>query len=189
MNPITDDGSGSCEKRTRTSEASCSGFTLMELIVVVMFLGLIMGSIVPIYRDSVRNMRIDRGISDLVAVIKYAQERAVTDGREFRVYLDGDEHRYWMAGFAGLDDQGEPAFQQEVGARGGRGVLPQHLRFGRVDAQRESTVDRIFFITFHPAGTSDVASLEIEQIEQRARPFRIEILGRMGRVEVEDPRS
>ena len=189
MKPITDGGPGSREKRAQKSASSCSGFTLMELIVVVMFLGLIMGSIVPVYRDSVRNMRTDRGISDLVAVLKYAQERAVTDGRQFRVYLDGDEHRYWIAGFAGLDDHGDPVYQEDIGARGGRGVLPQHLRFGRLEAQRESTADRIYFITFYPAGTSDVASLEIEQIKQRARPFRIEVLGRMGRVEVEDPRS
>lgn len=189
MKPFTDDGAGRGEKRTPRGDSSCAGFTLMELVVVVMLLGLIMGSIVPIYRDSVRNMRIDRGISDLVAVIKYAQERAVTDGREFRVYLDTEEHRYWMVGFAGRDEQGKAMFQQEVGARGGEGVLPQHLRFGQIEAQRESTTDRLYLITFHPAGTSDVASLEIEQIESRARPFRIEILGRMGRVEVEDPRS
>jgi len=189
MNPIRGGDSSSREGRPSKGRAPCAGFTLMELIVVVMFLGLIMGSIVPIYRDSVRGMRIDRGISDLVAVLRYAQERAVTDGREFRVYLDGEDHRYWMVGFAGLDDQGEPVYEEDIGARGGRGVLPDHMRFGRLDAQREPTADRIFFITFHPAGTSDVASLEIQQTEHRARPFRIEVLGRMGRVEVEDPRS
>lgn len=189
MNPIKDGGSGSRATRPRKARTSCAGFTLMELIVVVMFLGLIMGSIVPIYRDSVRNMRIDRGISDLVTVIRYAQERAVTDGREFRVYLDTEEHRYWMVGFARLDDQGEPVFQQEVGSRGSGGVLPEHLRFRRIDAQREPGMDRVYFITFHPAGTSDVADLEIELTEGRSRPFRIQLLGRMGRVEVEDPRS
>ena len=160
-----------------------TGFTLLELVVVVMLIGIMTGVVVPLYRDSLRSMRTDRAVTDLITAIKYAQERAVTDGREFRLYIDESNQAYWLSAYAGADSEsGERQFRPLTEPPGRRTQFPDTLRLGRLSARQDQN-NRMHYVAFHPLGTSDVATIRLEK-EDRRQPVEIAIVGRMGRVEV-----
>ena len=71
-------------------DAPARGFSLIELIVVLTILSLMLGVVVPIYHGSLSRTRSAGATRDFLATMKYAQERAVTDATEHRLYLDDD---------------------------------------------------------------------------------------------------
>jgi len=91
----------------RPLRAAC-GFTLMELIVVMTIISLMTAAVVPIYQGTLTWARNDRAVSQVVSLMKYAQERAVTDSVPYRFYIDDEKGAFWLAR-QGTDKDGEVA--------------------------------------------------------------------------------
>jgi prepilin-type N-terminal cleavage/methylation domain-containing protein len=67
---------------------SGGGFTLMELIIVLTIIVIMSAAVVPVFGPSMAKLQRDHAVRDFVATLRYAQERAVTDTREYRLALD-----------------------------------------------------------------------------------------------------
>jgi prepilin-type N-terminal cleavage/methylation domain-containing protein len=138
------------------------GFTLLELIVVMLILAAMTGAVIPVLRGSLIETRAGSGVSDLAAMMKYAQSRAVTDVREYRVYFSEEENGYWLMVEIGREE-GATLFEDLDEREGEFRRLPEGLEYGRLRAATDRQLDAMF-ITFYPSGASDVASIEIERI-------------------------
>lgn len=75
--------------------------------------------IVPIYSGSMTQVQMSNARSDMVSVIRYVQERAVSDALEYRIFFDREENAYWV-GYGVRDAQGGETFLQNE--RAPRGV-------------------------------------------------------------------
>ena len=162
------------------------GFTLLELIVVMLILAAMTGAVIPVLRGTLIETRAGSGVSDLVATMKYAQSRAVTDVREYRVYFSEEENGYWLMVEIGREE-GATLFEDLDEREGEFRKLPHGLEYGRLKAAKDRELDAVF-ISFYPSGASDVASIEIIRTGGNyGGRYTISTSGSLSQFDIEEP--
>ncbi len=163
-----------------------SGFTLLELLVVIIIIASISMSIVPVYVSSMNGIRMRNARNDLIAAIRYAQEMAVRESREYRILFNVEENTYRLEYLAGLDEE-EKVFEPVGTLFGGAQKLPEFLAFDRVNARRDSRT-RDFFVACLPNGASDSATLLLRDVRRRGARFEVKVEGPLGKVTLKERR-
>tara|TARA_Y100000588_G_scaffold393149_1_gene507792 strand:- start:945 stop:1454 length:510 start_codon:yes stop_codon:yes gene_type:complete len=64
------------------------GFTLVELMVVVLVMGVILGISIPTFRSILKKAPLEQAISDVEAACRNARAKAIIDNREMEVYFN-----------------------------------------------------------------------------------------------------
>ena len=158
------------------------GFTLIELIVVMTIIALMTAAVVPMYQGSMTYIQRDRAIRDFAALMKYAQERAITDATEYRFYFREEQRDFWVMRLARMDgDEKEFAFPDE-GATEVR-QLPETVKLdkpkARYDKDREA-----HYVAFYASGACDYAKIFLESDDDTR--ITLETKGRLGQFEVKE---
>lgn len=164
-------------RRTRSGP----GFTLLELIVTVSILAVLTAVIVPLYGSAVTALQRRGAQGDLVARLLYAQELAVREGREIRVYLDGRAQAYWLEGWAGGDGDDKRFEPLADPAAGGVHTLPPGMRIARLDA-RTDRARRMPYVACLPNGACDRVRIRLARGDEPGAT--ITTTGILGGVEV-----
>lgn len=163
--------------------AGQGGFTFIEMVVVVMLLSVITAIIVPLYGNSISAMKARSARGDFISVLFFAQELAVRESREVRLYMDDRAGAYWLEGWrSGFGD--DKVF--EVLADGQQGAphhFPDALSFSRVRARNDKKRN-LSYISCFPNGACDRASIRISEQERGERDTTISTTGSLGGVEV-----
>lgn len=190
----------------RSGRYGRSGFTLMELIVVVLIIGVIMSAVVPMFRGSLIALKQDSAVDEFLALMKYAHERAVMQGVEYRLYIDDRDHAFWIEAVEipepeeraeEGDGEGESAppklavvdpsvFVRIDGPFGRTNSLPEPLQFADLRTRTDGERD-LHYVAFHPSGACDDAKVAIEDRQARKRTT-VDTGGRIGQFDVERPR-
>lgn len=159
-----------------------AGFTLMELIVVLVLVGVLAAAVTPLFASSVGRTRADRSVRDLLATMRHAGERAVLEGVEYRLYMNTKDQTYWLARM-GLDpESGARAPRPVDGPEGVVRVFPDAVRFERVEARRgEEQHER--YIAFHAGASCDFAEVTIE--DPAGEELVITLEGTLSRIAME----
>lgn len=163
-----------------TYRGEARGFSLLELMVALTLAVILTAAVVPIYHGSLRSTRIDHAVRDFLAVLRYAQERAVLDCIEHRVEMDDTSDTYWVARRVPTED-GENAFEEVTEVRGLRATLPQGLDLMRPEARWDA--DRgVYYVGFYASGACDVATVPLDR--KNGAQIEIKTGGNLGRFEV-----
>jgi general secretion pathway protein H len=111
------------------------GFTLIEMIVVIVLIGIV-GSVVTFaFTRSLAGARIQAASSDLVAALRYTRGQAIVKGEQKVLLLDLEKMSYLAPGKAEKD-------------------LPKGMVMRLTTAQQELTSDKAGGIRFFPDGSS-----------------------------------
>ncbi|MBI2425216.1 MAG: hypothetical protein HYV27_20485 [Candidatus Hydrogenedentes bacterium] len=154
----------------------------MELVVVIALLGIITAMIVPIYSTSITRVQVGNARSDMVSVIRYVQERAVSDALEYRIFFDLGENAYWV-GYGVREEDGEKRFYKMNEDLGEWQVLPPYIEIEGVKARRDDeTGDE--FLACYPNGSCDEVELNFRDNRSIDRTFRLRTVGVLGAIEV-----
>lgn len=167
-------------------QTSRPGFTLLELLVVVAIIAAISMSIVPLYVSSLNGIQLRNARNDLLAAIRYAQEMAVRESREYRIYFDTEENTYRLAFLTGLDKE-EKVFEPAQTILGDTQQLPAFLRMDRVKARRDKHT-REYYIACLPNGASDKAEIRLRDVRLRGSRFDVLVAGPLGKVSLKEQR-
>ena len=158
-----------------------SGFTLLEVIVVLMIVMIMTAAVIPMYQGSLTWARRDRVTRDLLARMKYAQERAIVEVTEYRFYLDRDNGSYWIMRDAGKKD-GKVVFEEVKDAGATRDRLPESLEFDKPKATLDDE-RKAHYIAFYPGGACDYATIKLKY--DKSDTIEISTKGRLGQFDVE----
>ena len=158
------------------------GFTLMELIVVVIILAMMTAGVTPMFRDSLRSLKRHRVVDEFVAVMQHAHERAILDGVPYRFYVNEDDDTYWVTRFEKRNEKGEDVYEPFENL-GRPKSITEFVDIRRVTARLERDDDGKF-IVFYPTGSSDEARIGLYRRE--GKPVIIKTKQRAGQFEITD---
>ncbi len=168
----------------QTKISRSGGFTLMELLLVLVVIGVVVALVAPSLRGFAGGQQTDDAAASILSLTRWAQSQAITLGRPCRLNLDPGAGTYWLtvqeqgayvplkadlgqtfrlpvgASFELRFDQDQPNQGQNRNA--GLGVLKGS--FGKKPPQRN-------YIQFHPSGRCDVATIELRG--KRGETFQI----------------
>jgi len=72
------------------------GFTLVEIMVVIVVLTILTATIVPEFSGTIEDARLRASGRDLAAAIRFAASEAITRSRTIRLHVDPAKHEYWL---------------------------------------------------------------------------------------------
>ena len=82
---------------------SAQGFTLVELIIVMMLLAIVAALSVPSLSRSMRQRNLDEEATRLLALTEYGRDEAVSQGVPMIVWIDAKGQRYGIEPKSGFD--------------------------------------------------------------------------------------
>ena len=125
------------------------GFTLVEILAVLLLLGVLTGLAIPRFTTTTRDLELANSARNLAKLLTYAQERAIVERVPHQAVFDPVGGRYWLSR---LEPQGEQTVSVRIAGRYGRTVaIPQGMTFRFPERP----------IQFYPDGSSDPFSIEL----------------------------
>ena len=126
-----------------------SGYTLVELLIVVLMLGIMVMAVAPVLNSGLNDARLSGAAEEVVTALEFAQMTAATSGSRTRVTIDSAMDTIVVERFSiGIDLLGSESELDEDNVEGGnfalmerpmnRGVnysisLPDESRFSGID--------------------------------------------------------
>ena len=143
-------------QKTGTSRSSTAGFTLLELILVMIILCTMLGMAAPSLRGFFSSRQINDAAEHLVAVARYAKVQSVYQSRPYRLNFEQrekDVYEYWLSS---VDNSELKRLQNDFGSKF---KLPKGIE---VDFEGFSNDGGIWYIDFNPEGYSRQCRIELQ---------------------------
>jgi len=127
------------------------GFTLFELIMVMVIVCIVLGMAAPSLRNFWASRRSDDVAAQLLALTQWARTQAISNGRIYRLNIEPQEGVYYLTVQDG--DQFIP-LDEEMGRVFG---IPEEMRLNMVRSYEAAAP----FVEFFPSGRMDPAIISI----------------------------
>lgn len=176
---------------------SARGFTLLEILLVVLVIAIVAGAFMPIALDSIEGVRLRSATRDVVSLNRYARARAILDRRPVAVLYDREGgvvellqlpvQELALGPF--LDSpaarlQEDPDFGSDQIERIRRRQLSAHVVVEAVRGAEE--VDGTWFVVYAPSGMTDPHTVILR--DNRNDRMRIRVNGMTGDITLGDGR-
>lgn len=140
------------QSRPVSGHAFLQGFSIIEVLLVVIILSVVAGLAIPNFSRSYHQFHLKNAADELAYVMRYAQSRAVTKNRQVRLEFDPEFSSYWITEGVDsvLESDDTQGFQKISGRFGKVFRIPDDLSIegeasavtfypdGRIDRQRFS---------------------------------------------------
>lgn len=164
------------------------GFTLLELLVVLVIISILSAFVVPRLFGSLGNTNLNTASKRIAAAMRYARSQAVSESTPVLVVFHLDQGQMTMksgssplpAGLDGLETHEEGPSQQKSGIY----ILPEGVVFERAERGQREWDNGLFAVTFFPNGTCSGGSIVLGN--KRGSRNRIELGLVTGVVRVEE---
>ena len=140
------------------------GFTLIEVIAVLVLIAVVVGSIAFSFSKSLGGAKIRSSVKDVVAALRYTRGQAIVKGEEKALEVDVEARTYQAPG------------KNPV-------TLPEGLDMKLLTAQSELTEDGKGRIRFYPDGSSTGGRVTILR---DTKEWRVEVAWLTGEVRLEE---
>ncbi|MES2934267.1 MAG: GspH/FimT family protein [Pseudomonadota bacterium] len=147
------------------SKSSSAGFTMLELLVVLVLMILVYAVAVPVISNGMPGTELKGAARQLAAGLRKARSQAVTQKQETVLTLDVEQHRFGLSG---------DSHQYN---------LPPKLDISLFTAQSEMLQEKIGRIRFYPDGSSTGGRITVALGE---RKYMVDIDWLTGQVKVLD---
>ena len=130
---------------------SASGFTLVELIIVMTLLAIVAALSVPSLSRSMRQRKLDEEATRLLALTEYGRNEAVSQGVPMIIWIDAKAQRYGIEPKAGFDSDDartreyamNPDVQVEIDKAAASGGIVEAMEFEADGALTTASVDAV----------------------------------------------
>ncbi len=156
----------------RRAGHSRSGFTLLELLVVLAIIGLSAFLVGPRIADSLSNMEFVSAVKKVAASLRYARNRAAVERIPCRAKVDFGENRLVIVCGDGETEEGEEA----KGAGDKEYRLPKGVRWSRVIREEEEWDSGTAEILFLPSGGSSGGIVLMKNDRERVYEISVDFV-------------
>jgi general secretion pathway protein H len=125
------------------------GFTLLEIILVLVIAATVAAVAVPNFQPALANMQLRAATGDVASALRYVRGQALSRGREAVFFLDVDRHLYTVSG------------------RPKQYTLPASVRLGLFTAEAELSGEGQGNIRYYPDGSSTGGRVSLEATGKR----------------------
>jgi type II secretion system protein H len=132
------------------------GFTLLELVLVMVIICTLLGAAAPSLRGFFVSRRTDDAAARIVALTRLARSQAVAEGRIYRLAFDGRQRSCF------LEAQRGGGFERLRSSLGRAFRLPDDIQ---VDMQLAGAVPGQDYVEFFPDGTAEPALIRLTDIK------------------------
>ena len=153
------------------SSSTKIGFTLIEIILVLLLLAIVSGLTVPNFSKTYQRLELKKAANDIAYLMRYAQSRAIAKGHQIRFEFAEDFTGYELKEQSSDKKQADEEFKNISGRLGNHFQVPQILH-----VSSEDTV-----INFFPDGTIDKQRISVCSVKEE-KCFTISTQEQRGRV-------
>jgi len=141
------------DRRTNFRKVPRQGFTLLELILVMVILSTVLAMAAPSLRGFFASRQTQDAAAQLLTLTQLARSQAVCEGTNYRLNLNAEEGKYWLTSWqSGAFEKLKTEFGQVF-------TLPKDTVMQLDGVEREG--DEIF-VSFAPQGISTAARIRLE---------------------------
>ena len=121
---------GAPSRRLSLGRGSGTGFTLVEILLVVLLLGVVAGLSIPNFSRAYQTLRVRSVAGRMESLMRYAQARAVMSRLPVRLVFDPAGERFWLEQWtrARDDSDDQEGFQPVPGRWGQVFSIPESIR-------------------------------------------------------------
>ena len=154
------------------------GFTLVELMLVLLLLGFMLLLSFPNFRDLILPGDMKRAILGFVGTLRYAQGQAATTKQSHRVNMSVRENAFWVS----LESE-KGKFYRDPSSYGQLTYLPAGVNILDVyHPERGKARDGDAYVEFSPTGWAEECTIHLKKSEQEVFTLFVHPLG--GNIEV-----
>ena len=148
----------------RTPVKSAVGFTLLELIGVLVIIALLMAMVAPTLRGFAASRRINESAAQIVALMGHARDMSINEGIVYRFNLDTQAGHYWLTHQDGVTyKELEESFGQIFS-------LPHDVT-ARWEHDNDS-IAALEHVSFYPTGRVEPANLRLDGVHGKVALVR-----------------
>ena len=131
-----------------------NGFTLLELILVLVMMGLIAGLTLPFVVSTLDRIKLQSEVRQISSAIQFTRSEAISRKTLFIFNVDIDKNQYWLA----IPKQEEVTQSKPIDA------TVQIMDYQRAD---ETLTEGTFKILFYPRGNSSGGTIRFKSINDK----------------------
>lgn len=135
------------------SKNTSSGYSLIELIVVVVLIGLLTAIITPFIVSTLDKTRLKTSAKEISTSLRYARSNAITHKKPYYFYIDLDHSAYWISPEnTERDSWGDLNYEDALSKASKIRKTPKEIIIQRVETGGSITEKGITIIPFFPQG-------------------------------------
>jgi prepilin-type N-terminal cleavage/methylation domain-containing protein len=149
------------------------GFTLFELVVVLLLLGFMLLLTFPNFRAVFGPRDMKRAVLGFVGALRYAQSQAAMTKQSHRLMIEVKENAYWIS-----VEQENGEYLRDDSSWGSRRTLPGGIQFMDVtDAEQGKIQEGIAHVEFSPTGWAEQCMIHLKKTDQEVFTIVVHPLG------------
>ena len=135
-------------------EEDDGGFTLLELVLVLLLMGLIAGFTLPFVASTLDRLKLQSEVRKISSALQFARSEAISKKAIFTFNIDIDENRYWLA---------IPKHNEVTQSK----TIDRTVRTLDYQGTDETIKEGSFIILFYPSGNSSGGTLRFKSINDK----------------------
>lgn len=163
--------------------SSRNGFTMIEIIVVVIIVAIMFAVMLPSMRSTAEGNRLRSSVRQVMTLMKYARTEAVFNARTTQVFLDTQNHQFWLDLRTPDEKTGRYDPKKLKTNMERKRELDTRVRFEAIDADEDNILkgDVVAF-DFYPDGTASRGHISFTNGSPTL--YTLEVLKSTGMVEL-----
>ena len=138
----------------RDIKRTANGFTLLELVLVLLLMGLIAGLTLPFVVSTLDRIKLQSEVRQIASAIQFTRSEAISRKTLFTFNVDINKSQYWLA----IPKQEEVTQSKPIDE------TVQIMDYQRAD---ETLTEGIFMILFYPRGNSSGGTIRFKSIDDK----------------------